>query len=79
MASSEYEHIRFEVEPNGVAFLTFNLPKMANAMDLLGVQETLDGKLDVTVRYRDPRRDSGFDPELLKLTVPQGVRIQDFR
>ena len=40
---------------------------------------TLDGKLDVTVRYRDPRRDSGFDPELLKLTVPQGVRIQDFR
>jgi len=40
---------------------------------------TLDGKLDVTVRYRDPRRDSGFDPELLRLTVPQGVRIQDFR
>jgi len=40
---------------------------------------TLDGKLDVSVRYRDPRRDTGFDPELLKLTVPQGVRIQDFR
>jgi len=40
---------------------------------------TLDGKLEVTVRYKDPRRDSGFDPELLKLTVPQGVRIQDFR
>jgi outer membrane lipoprotein-sorting protein len=40
---------------------------------------TLDGKLDITVRYRDPRRDSSFDPELLKLTVPQGVRIQDFR
>ena len=40
---------------------------------------TLDGKLEVTVRYRDPRRDSGFDPELLKLTVPQSVRIQDFR
>lgn len=40
---------------------------------------TLDGKLEVTVRYKDPRRDSGFDPELLKLTVPQDVRIQDFR
>ena len=40
---------------------------------------TLDGKLAVTVRYRDPRRDTGFDPELLKLTVPQGVKIQDFR
>ena len=40
---------------------------------------TLDGKLDVWVRYLDPRRDTGFDPELLKLTVPQGVRIQDFR
>ena len=40
---------------------------------------TLDGKLDVSVSYRDPQRDSGFDPELLKLTVPQGVRILDFR
>jgi outer membrane lipoprotein-sorting protein len=40
---------------------------------------TLDGKLEVTVRYKDPRRDSGFDPGLLKLTVPQDVRIQDFR
>jgi outer membrane lipoprotein-sorting protein len=40
---------------------------------------TLDGKLDVSVSYRDPQRDTGFDPELLKLTVPQGVRILDFR
>ena len=40
---------------------------------------SLDGKLDVTVAYRDPQRNSGFDPELLKLTVPQGVRIVDFR
>lgn len=40
---------------------------------------TLDGKLEVSVRYKDPRRDSGFDPDLLKLTVPQDVRIQDFR
>jgi enoyl-CoA hydratase/carnithine racemase len=42
MAENSYKHIRFEVAPNGVATLTFNLPKMANAMDLLGVQETLD-------------------------------------
>ena len=42
MASREYQHILFDVASNGVATLTFNLPKMANAMDLLGVQETLD-------------------------------------
>ena len=42
MISTDYPHIRFDVEPNGVATLTFNLPRMANAMDLLGVQETLD-------------------------------------
>ena len=42
MAESAYKHIRLEVAQNGVATLTFNLPKMANAMDLLGVQETLD-------------------------------------
>jgi len=40
---------------------------------------TLDGKLDVTVAYRDPQRNSGFDPSLLTLTVPQGVKIVDFR
>lgn len=40
--SKDYQHIRFEVEPNGVATLTFNLPAMANAMDRLGVEETLD-------------------------------------
>jgi hypothetical protein len=45
-----------------------------------GVQlATLDGKLDVSVSYRDPQRNAGFDPELLRLTVPQGVRILDFR
>jgi len=42
MASGEYERIRFDVQKNGVATITFNLPQMANAMDLLGVQETLD-------------------------------------
>lgn len=37
-----YQRIRFEIAANGVATITFNLPTMANAMDLLGVQETLD-------------------------------------
>jgi hypothetical protein len=40
---------------------------------------TLDDKLDVNVAYRDPQRNTAFDPELLKLTVPQDVRILDFR
>jgi outer membrane lipoprotein-sorting protein len=40
---------------------------------------TLDGKLDVDVQYKNPQRDTGFDPELMTLTVPQGVNIQDFR
>jgi 2-(1,2-epoxy-1,2-dihydrophenyl)acetyl-CoA isomerase len=37
-----YQRIRLEIAANGVATITFNLPEMANAMDLLGVQETLD-------------------------------------
>jgi hypothetical protein len=41
--------------------------------------QTLDGKLDVAVVYREPRLDSGLDAALLPLTVPQGVEIQDFR
>lgn len=40
---------------------------------------TLDGQLEVTVRYQRPLINSGFDPELLRVTVPQGVEIQDFR
>jgi outer membrane lipoprotein-sorting protein len=40
---------------------------------------SLDRKLEVSVRYKDAHRDTGFDPALLRLTVPQGVRIQDFR
>lgn len=40
---------------------------------------TPDGRLDVSVTYRQPLLDSGFDPELLTLSVPQGVEIQDFR
>lgn len=41
--------------------------------------QTLDGKLDVSVVYRDPQVNMGLDPALLSLTVPQGVEIQDFR
>jgi outer membrane lipoprotein-sorting protein len=40
---------------------------------------TLDGKLEVAVKYQGPRMNSGFDPDLLKLTLPERVRIQDFR
>ena len=40
---------------------------------------TLDGKLEVVARYRDPRMNTGFDPALLSLTVPENVRIRDFR
>ena len=41
--------------------------------------DTPDGKLQVTARYRDPRMNTGLDPSLLPLTVPEHVRIQDFR
>ena len=41
--------------------------------------ETPDGTLRVTVTYRDPKVNTGLDPALLKLTVPEHVRIQDFR
>jgi hypothetical protein len=39
----------------------------------------LDGSLDVRITYKNPRMNTGFDPALLTLTVPEGVRIQDFR
>ena len=41
--------------------------------------ETPDGSLRVSVTYRDPKMNTGLDPALLKLTVPEDVRIQDFR
>ena len=41
--------------------------------------ETPDGALRVSVTYRDPKMNTGLDPALLKLTVPEHVRIQDFR
>jgi hypothetical protein len=31
------------------------------------------------VAYRNPQMNSGLDPSLLTLTVPEHVRIQDFR
>lgn len=40
---------------------------------------TLDGKLEALVRYQDPRVNSGLDADLMKVTVPEHVRIQDFR
>lgn len=41
--------------------------------------ETLDGSLQVSVTYRNPRMNTGLDPALLGLSVPEHVRIQDFR
>jgi outer membrane lipoprotein-sorting protein len=41
--------------------------------------ETPDGSLRVSVTYRDPKMNTGLDPALLKVTVPEHVRIQDFR
>lgn len=41
--------------------------------------EALDGSLDVRITYKNPRMNTGFDPALLTLVVPEGVRIQDFR
>jgi len=40
---------------------------------------TTDGKLQVAIKYRRPQIDTGFDPDLLRVTVPEGVEIQDFR
>ncbi|MET0850074.1 MAG: hypothetical protein ABW020_02995 [Candidatus Rokuibacteriota bacterium] len=40
---------------------------------------TPDGRLEARMRYQGPRMDSGFDPALLRVDVPQGVEIQDFR
>lgn len=40
---------------------------------------TLDGQLEVRVRYQRPRMDSGFEAALLAVSVPKGVEIQDFR
>ncbi|HUM18597.1 MAG TPA: hypothetical protein VL086_23100 [Candidatus Nitrosotalea sp.] len=41
--------------------------------------ETPDGALRVTASYRDPRMNTSLDPSLVTLTVPEHVKIQDFR
>jgi outer membrane lipoprotein-sorting protein len=40
---------------------------------------TADGKLQVSVRYREPQVNTGFESELFRLTIPERVRIRDFR
>lgn len=40
---------------------------------------TLDGSLELVAKYRDPKMNTGFDPSLLVLKVPEHVRVQDFR
>ncbi len=40
---------------------------------------TLDGKLEAFVRYQAPRVNSGLDADMVRVTVPEHVRIQDFR
>jgi len=40
---------------------------------------TLDGQLEAVLRYQTPKLNTGFDPNLVKVTVPEHVRIQDFR
>jgi outer membrane lipoprotein-sorting protein len=40
---------------------------------------TEDGALEVRLRYHDLRLDAGLDPVLLRITVPEHVKIQDFR
>ena len=40
---------------------------------------TLDGKLAVSVTYRNPAVNSGFDAELLPLVVPEHIKIQELR
>lgn len=41
--------------------------------------ETLDGSLSIGIAYRSPRMNTGLDPDLLRVTVPEHVKIQDFR
>ena len=39
----------------------------------------LDAPLRVSIRYRDPRLGTGPSPDLFTLTLPEGVKIQQFR
>lgn len=40
---------------------------------------TLDRKIEVRLRYRDPELNAGLEPERLKLIVPESVHVRDFR
>jgi outer membrane lipoprotein-sorting protein len=40
---------------------------------------TLDGKIEADIRYRNAQMNPGLDPGLLSLTLPESVRIRDFR
>lgn len=40
---------------------------------------TLDGKMEATVKYRNPRVNTDLDADLVRVTVPEHVKIQDFR
>ena len=81
--ASEYRHIRFEVAPNGVATLTFNLPQVANAMDLVGVQETLDAlrsceqRTDVGVVVLTGAGDHAFSAGFNLKEIPVAERVSD--
>jgi len=71
MASTAYESIELDIQ-DGVATITFNLPQYGNALNLKGVQETLDAlhkaeaRQDVG-RHRADRSRSrvlfGFQPQ----------------
>jgi outer membrane lipoprotein-sorting protein len=39
----------------------------------------LDSSLSVSIRYRDPRTDTGAPPDLFTLRLPEEVKVQQFR
>jgi outer membrane lipoprotein-sorting protein len=60
------------------ARVTFTAPDPAEPPQGL-VLAALDGSLEVTVRYRNPRFDTGLDSDLLRVKLPEDVRIRDYR
>ncbi len=40
---------------------------------------TLDGKLAVSATYKNPALNTSFDPELMRLVVPEHIKIQELR
>jgi enoyl-CoA hydratase/carnithine racemase len=53
MADHVYERVEFQVE-HGAATIAFNMPRFGNALDLKGVQETLDA-----LHWAEARKDVG--------------------